>query len=60
VRFKLEVDFEHVYLCHCARCRKDTGSAHAANLFASAGVQKWICGKDKVRTFQLPETRHMK
>ncbi|RPH66319.1 MAG: aldehyde-activating protein, partial [Hyphomicrobiales bacterium] len=36
VRFEIAGDFEKFYLCHCSRCRKDTGSAHGANLFASA------------------------
>ena len=32
VRFEVTGDFERFFLCHCGRCRKDTGSAHAANL----------------------------
>ena len=33
IRFEIEGEFELFYLCHCEYCRKDTGSAHAANLF---------------------------
>jgi hypothetical protein len=33
IRFEIEGEFERFYLCHCEYCRKDTGSAHAANLF---------------------------
>lgn len=58
VRFEVEGDFEQFYLCHCEYCRKDTGSAHAANLFSTTATLKWICGEDHVRVFNLPSTRH--
>jgi hypothetical protein len=58
VRFEVEGDFEHFYLCHCQYCRKDTGSAHGANLFSSTAMLKWLSGEDQVRVFNLPSTRH--
>lgn len=58
VRFEIAGEFEHFYLCHCEYCRKDTGSAHAANLFSSTAALKWVSGEDKVRQFNLPATRH--
>ena len=60
VRFEIEGEFERFYLCHCGYCRKDTGSAHAANLFSSAAALRWISGSDNVRQFNLPATRHAK
>ena len=60
VRFEIEGEFERFYLCHCAYCRKDTGSAHAANLFSSTATLKWLSGADNVRQFNLPATRHSK
>jgi hypothetical protein len=58
VRFDIEGAFDAFYLCHCGRCRKDTGSAHAANLFASKARLVWWQGEDQVRSFRLPGTRH--
>lgn len=58
VRFDIEGAFDAFYLCHCGRCRKDTGTAHAANLFASTARLLWRQGEDKVRTFRLEDTRH--
>jgi hypothetical protein len=46
-------DFEKFYLCHCERCRKDTGSAHAANLFSSTAKLKWLSGQEKSKTFSM-------
>lgn len=58
VRFAVEGSFEHFFLCHCDYCRKDTGSAHGANLFTSTGKLTWLSGADKVTEFKLPSTRH--
>ncbi len=58
VRYEVDGPFEHFYLCHCQHCRKDTGSAHAANLFSTQATLRWLSGHDKVTSFTLPETRH--
>ena len=60
VRFELHGDFELFYLCHCSYCRKDSGSAHAANLFSTTAKLEWISGEDKVKTFNLQATHHVK
>jgi hypothetical protein len=54
----MEGDFQNFYLCHCEYCRKDSGSAHASNLFSGTAVVNWICGQDKITQFTLPSTRH--
>lgn len=58
VRYEVVGAFERFYLCHCSHCRKDSGSAHAANLFSSSATLRWLAGRDKVSTFRLPGTRH--
>lgn len=60
VTFRIEGAFEAFFLCHCGRCRKDTGSAHAANLFSSTATLTWLSGTENVREFHLPGTRHVK
>ncbi len=60
VQFEIDGDFNKFYFCHCDRCRKDTGSAHAANLFSSSAKLKWISGQENIRTFILPSTQHIK
>jgi len=60
VRFAVEGNFERFYLCHCQYCRKDTGSAHAANLFSSTATLQWLAGEDKLTLFNLPATRHQR
>lgn len=60
VRFEIAGDFERFYLCHCEHCRKDTGSAHAANLFSSTAALRWISGEEQISRFDMPATRHSK
>lgn len=60
VKYTVRGDFESFYFCHCRYCRKDTGSAHAANLFSTTATLEWIKGEPNVRTFQLKRTDHAK
>lgn len=60
VCFEIDGEFESFYLCHCEYCRKDTGSAHGANLFSSTAHLRWLAGEHEVKTFNLPATRHFK
>ncbi|MEL0605964.1 GFA family protein [Pseudoalteromonas undina] len=60
VNFEIDGDFESFYLCHCKYCQKDTGSAHASNLFSSVANLVWQSGQDKIKTYELPLTRHIK
>ncbi|WP_072622671.1 GFA family protein [Spirulina major] len=60
VRFEVQGNFDSFYLCHCRHCQKDTGSAHAANLFAQSAKLTWLAGADAVNSFTLPDTSHNK
>ena len=58
VSFEVKGEFDRFYLCHCQYCQKDTGSAHAANLFSHSATLLWLSGEDAVTSFTLPGTRH--
>ena len=60
VTFAVQGDFDSFYLCHCRHCQKDTGSAHAANLFSRSASLTWSAGESLVHSFTLPGTRHSK
>ena len=60
VRFRIDGPFERFFLCHCDRCRKNTGSAHAANLFSQSARLEWLGGEDRVRTYRVPDSRHQR
>lgn len=44
--------------CHCSRCRKFTGSAHAANLFVKDEQFRWLTGEPLVGTYDPPDTKY--
>ncbi|MBE70779.1 MAG: aldehyde-activating protein [Thalassospira sp.] len=60
VRYEITGDFDAFFLCHCKYCQKDTGSAHAANLFSGKATLFWIDGQDHIQSYTVPETRHQK
>jgi hypothetical protein len=60
VRFEISGSFDAFFLCHCSRCRKDTGSAHGANLFSATAKIAWLSGQDNVKTYRVPDTHHEK
>ncbi|WP_414732948.1 GFA family protein [Acetobacterium carbinolicum] len=60
VTYEIEGEFDNFYLCHCGRCRKDTGSAHSANLFSSTAKLRWLSGQEKSKTFNFRSEGHIK
>ena len=44
--------------CHCSRCRKFTGSAHATNIIIDPKQFEWLSGEELVGRFEHPEAKH--
>ncbi len=57
VSWTVKGPFDAFHLCHCSRCRKDTGSAHAANIFTRPENITWLSGQDLIKRYDLPEAR---
>ena len=53
VQYRVTGDILGFQYCHCSRCRKFTGSAHAANLFTRPDDFEWLRGEDNVGTWML-------
>jgi len=60
IEFEILGEFENLFFCHCKSCRKDTGSAHASNLFSSGATLKWLKGEDEVKSFNYNNSGHIK
>lgn len=60
VKFKVTGDFESFFLCHCRYCQKDTGSAHAANLFSTTAKLEWLKRETEIKSFQPHKSNHVK
>ena len=57
VKYEASGEPQRFFHCHCSRCRKATGAAHASNLFMQPGLLKWLSGEEQIRTFKVPEAR---
>lgn len=55
VQYTIKGPFLRFFFCHCSRCRRSSGSAHAANVFTRAGNVLFTRGEDKVKRFDLPK-----
>jgi len=54
VNFRFQPPFSAFRYCHCSRCRKASGSAHASNVFVPASQFAWSAGEALVSHFKLP------
>lgn len=57
VRFAVKPPFTAFRYCHCSRCRKASGSAHASNLFVPRAQFSWLAGETEVKRFDVPDAQ---
>jgi hypothetical protein len=53
VVFEVRTPFRFFQYCHCTRCRKRTGSIHAANIAVLKDQVSWLAGEQHVKRFEL-------
>ena len=54
IKFEVSPPFAAFRYCHCSRCQKASGSAHAANVFVPEKQFKWFAGESLIKRFDLP------
>ena len=57
-RYELKDNLGVFQYCHCSRCRKFTGSAHAANVFVAPGDFLWLDGEEYVGRYDPEHTKY--
>ncbi|MEW6271300.1 MAG: GFA family protein [Thermodesulfobacteriota bacterium] len=55
VAFEVEGPIDAWHNCHCSRCRRARGTAHASNLFLDAARFRWTAGEDRIDAYKIPE-----
>ncbi len=58
VTYQYSGDVKVFQYCHCSRCRKFTGSAHATNIIIDPENFKWSSGENFVGRFEHPDAKH--
>jgi len=54
VKYSVTTEIKKFYFCHCAQCRKITGSSFASNILTKPSKLTWILGSEKVKRFDCP------
>ena len=57
VKFEIRPPLTGFRYCHCSRCRKASGSAHAANIFLPKAQFAWLAGESAITRFKLPDAQ---
>lgn len=58
VTYQFNEDIKVFQYCHCSRCQKFTGSAHASNIIIDLKGFQWVSGEDSVGRYELAEAKH--
>lgn len=58
VRYEITGDTRIFQYCHCSRCRKFTGSAHAANLLIAPEQLHWLAGEQYLGRYEPADSKH--
>jgi len=58
VGYAIRPPFIFFHYCHCSRCRKTSGTAHASNILVKADQFQWLSGEDAVRRWECPDAEH--
>src|SRR5579862_3643220 len=57
VRYEVDLPFDRFLYCHCSRCRKKTGTAHAANAIVKPEAFRWLAGEELLVRYDLSTAR---
>lgn len=57
VAFEIRPPYRFFQYCHCSRCRKRSGSIHAANIAVSVDQLSWVRGEEHVKRYELPSAK---
>jgi hypothetical protein len=57
IKFAITPPLAAFRYCHCSRCRKASGSAHAANGFVAEAQFKWLAGESLLKRFDVPDAK---
>lgn len=57
VTYEITGDAGQFWHCHCARCRKATGTGHASNIIMKPDTVDWTSGNDRLRYFKVPDAK---
>ena len=56
LRYEVEGEPTDFYHCHCSRCRKVSGTAHASNIMVKGDTLRWSGDESQIHSYKVPES----
>jgi hypothetical protein len=57
VAYAIRGEIQRIHNCHCQRCRRARGAAHATNLFVAADALRFTRGEELLESYKIPEAQ---
>jgi hypothetical protein len=57
VAYAIDETPTNVVNCHCTRCQRSRGTAHATSVFVRQENLRWVRGAEKLKTYKVPEAQ---
>jgi hypothetical protein len=52
VRYEIDGRISPIWLCHCSKCRRSTGSAFHASAVCGPETFRWVSGEDGIKEYE--------
>lgn len=52
VKYEIDGSISPIWLCHCSKCRRRTGSAFHASAVCSPDLFRWVSGEDSIQEYE--------
>ena len=52
VRYEIDGKISPIWLCHCSKCRRSTGSAFHASAVCRPEQFRWVSGEESIREYE--------
>jgi hypothetical protein len=52
VRYEIEGKISPIWLCHCSKCRRSTGSAFHSSAICRPEQFRWLAGEEGIREYE--------
>ncbi|MEE9278765.1 MAG: GFA family protein [Myxococcota bacterium] len=60
IAYEIEGEHETILNCHCSRCQKAHGVAHASVLLVDPAQFRWLRGEELLQSYRVPDAQRFK
>jgi len=52
IRYEIDGKISPIWLCHCSKCRRSTGSAFHSSAVVPPNEFRWVAGEDSIKEYE--------